>query len=493
MGTGVEGLGVAGRRHRRRVTPSWLVALCAAVLLTLGALSVVPASADPPPSPTLTLTPGAVTVPAGSSLGLTVTLDNPGPDPTTLVGLSVLVPGVGFTPVTGSVTGVTVADPVVTAGGDGDLWAWGEGVGSWPAGSVSLGPGETATLHLEARVPAAPGEVRLAAEAVTGTGTISADPVTITITNAPPGVDAGGGYAGGEGTAIAVAGSASDPDGDAVTVAWSVAPRSGVAYGTTCAVADPTALATTLACSDEGIFTVTLTVADPFHPPVTASAVLVVSNLPPTVSISDPDEGARLLQGDPLTITAAYSDPGAGDAHTYDVDFCDGYSTLGAAHSGSIVVTHVVAAPQTCPVTVWVTDDSGAYAESTVTVTVAPRPVTISGTGSILLDGRRATLKTAVSRDLAGRLSGTTRITRGVHAFAATTIGRLTAVGRQATWAGSGRWDGRPGFRYLVTVVDNPPGVADRVRLQVTGPSGSIVLSGAGATLPGGALALVWR
>lgn len=481
---------------RQRARIAWVTVLSLIAAVIAGVLPLAAHAADAVVS--VRLVPDEASVTTGATDGYTVTVTNASPDPVTLVRLAVRVPDPGFTTLPGRVTGLTTTDPVMITDESGvGWWAWGEAESTWPPGSAGIPPGESSWLHVDVGVQVDAGDYPSVADVVTDTGTATSDPATITVldpaANLPPTADAGPALAGGEGEAIAVAGSAYDPEGDPLTTAWSVVPLSRVDAGAMCIVADPAALDTTVTCTDGGTYRLRLTVADAGHGPVTAQADLTVGDLPPTVTIVAPVPGDRVVAGRPLTVTVAYADPGANDAHISFVEFCDGYSAFGAPHGGTFSVAHAIATTGDCAIDVVVTDDDGKSAATSVTVTVTPRPLTVTGTGTIAVDGRRTTLRASVSRTEAGARTGTTRIVRGVHVFVATAITRIDAVGTTVTWTGSGRWDGVARHRFSVTFVDNPPGLADRLRIRVTDRLGVVVLSVAAGVDAGGDLRLVWR
>ena len=57
-------------------------------------------------------------------------------------------------------------------------------------------------------------------------------------------------------------------------------------------MSDPAALSTSVTCTDNGTFKLTLTADDGVNPPVTSDATLTVANTNPVVSISTPPAGA---------------------------------------------------------------------------------------------------------------------------------------------------------------------------------------------------------
>jgi hypothetical protein len=86
--------------------------------------------------------------------------------------------------------------------------------------------------------------------------------VTVEWTNSPPVPDAGDPYTSDEGSAVALSGSATDVNGDPITYTWSAAPVSGVDAGASCSFADIHDETTTVTCTDDGVFRLTLTADD---------------------------------------------------------------------------------------------------------------------------------------------------------------------------------------------------------------------------------------
>ena len=101
----------------------------------------------------------------------------------------------------------------------------------------------------------------------------------------PPGVTVAD-ASGDEGAAIPIHTSAFDADGDPMTVTWSYAPLAGVDPGATCNIAAPSALDTTITCTDDGPYKLTVTANDGVNPAVVQDATLTVANVAPTVLIT---------------------------------------------------------------------------------------------------------------------------------------------------------------------------------------------------------------
>jgi streptogramin lyase len=171
--------------------------------------------------------------------------------------------------------------------------------------------------------------------------------------NRAPVADAGEEYEGNEGSPIALdASGSSDPDGDVITYMWSIDTP-------LCSFDDPTLVMPTLTCTDNGVFTATVVVDDGIAT-ASASALVTVSNVAPTVTIDDyPME--PVMAGDLVEVDFSFTDPGSNDTHTAVCEWDDGYTVefddLGAV-VGSDTCTKYPAAG-IYVVTVTVTDDDG--------------------------------------------------------------------------------------------------------------------------------------
>ncbi|HEX6345396.1 choice-of-anchor P family protein [Umezawaea sp.] len=204
-----------------------------------------------------------------------------------------------------------------------------------------------------------------------GNGDVT-DCTTITV-NAPPVVTPGGPYAGQEGTGVSLAGTVTDPDGPGLTTAWSIAPASGVDPGATCAFGDATQQNTTVTCTDDGVYTVTLTANDGVNAPVAQNATLTLTNVAPAVTITAPATGVTVTRGTPVAFTAPFTDIATNDTHTCTVDFADGTPVVAgtvsqAPGSGTCSTSHAFTALGVHNVLVTITDDDGAAATATVKV-----------------------------------------------------------------------------------------------------------------------------
>lgn len=179
--------------------------------------------------------------------------------------------------------------------------------------------------------------------------------------NEAPSAGAGDDLVGAEGDSVALAGTASDPDGDPLTTTWAV--TSGPDDGGACTIADPGALATTISCDDDGAVTVELTVDDGVHPPVSDSLTLTLSNVAPTATVT-PSTSDPLAIGGSLSISTAIADPGANDTHVCSTSWGDGASDAGCNGSHSYSEAGVYELEVTA------TDDDGGAATATLMVVV---------------------------------------------------------------------------------------------------------------------------
>jgi hypothetical protein len=174
-------------------------------------------------------------------------------------------------------------------------------------------------------------------------------------------VQAGGPYSGNEGAAIPLAGSASDPDGDPLTVAWSIN------AGAPCSFANPGLVTTALTCADNGTYVATLTANDGKTTPVSSNATVTVANVPPTVgSITAPVSPVQV--GTSVSANAPFTDPGTLDTHTAVWDWGDGTTSPGTVTetngSGSVAGAHTYTAAGVYTLKLTVTDKDGGSAQS---------------------------------------------------------------------------------------------------------------------------------
>jgi len=237
-------------------------------------------------------------------------------------------------------------------------------------------------------------------------------PVSVSAVNRAPTAAAGGPYAGTEGTAITFSDNgSSDPDGDALTYAWTFGDGGS---GTGVTPSHPYA--------DNGSYTVTLTVTDSHgaaSAPATATAT--IANVGPVVTLP---ANQVATAGGTYTLSTTFSDAGVNDAPwAYAIDWGDGSpQTTGSVttQAAAITASHTYAAAGTDTVRVTVTDKDGGTgsAKTPVAVAAVNRPptaapggpysgteggaVTFSGSGSSDPDGDALTYAWSFADGTAG-------------------------------------------------------------------------------------------
>jgi len=169
----------------------------------------------------------------------------------------------------------------------------------------------------------------------------------------------GSGLAGGdEGQTLSFsAATSSDADpGDVLSYQWSVA-------------GEPAGNAPTLSYTfaDNGSYAIRVIVADDKGAADTASAVITVANVAPTVAAF---AGATILQGETYSATGSFTDPGA-DSWRASVNYGDGSATSGLALAGNAFsLEHEYSSAGSFTVTVNVLDKDGGMGSGTAQVVV---------------------------------------------------------------------------------------------------------------------------
>lgn len=278
--------------------------------------------------------------------------------------------------------------------------------------------------------------------------------------NEPPVVSAEGPYEGLEGSTVELGGAASDPDGDALTLTWSYAVVEAD-EGTSCTIEDPSSLSTTIVCNDDGRFAVTLTADDGVNEPVSDTTELTLANVAPQIDTSEVP--ARVLPGQPFTISFSASDPGSNDTLTCFVDLGEGAQEL-EAQDGlcSLEASYSTLGRHT--ITMTVRDDDGGEASLAHEIDVVGRLV---GDGAIAYGATELPFEFDITADVdeAGVLmvSGSLSATRGSTKLVSTSIDSVSFDGTAWVITGQARVNNSRNTPFTARVVDGSPDSFDLV------------------------------
>ncbi|MFC8427387.1 family 43 glycosylhydrolase [Streptomyces sp. NPDC057253] len=292
----------------------------------------------------------------------------------------------------------------------------------------------------------------------------SIDPVSV--------VHAGADTGGEEGEAIALHG----------THSGAGSPQWTVEAGAPCTFADPGSAATTVTCTDDGTWTVTLTGGRSRD----TATVKVANAAPALTSVTGPQSPVPV--GGRAVVTAEFSDPGTSDTHTCVVDWKDGSAPAsGKVTASGCRAEHTFAKAGIRRPVVTVTDDDGASDSRTLPELIVydrsagpalGAGVVGSPTGAYPA-GPDLTGKAAFSFAAAylpglvtpvGEVSfdfGPARLK-----FRSTASDWLVVTGSQAVYQGSGTVNGRSGYGFRVTATDAP----DTFRLRIWKKAGGEVV-----------------
>lgn len=275
-----------------------------------------------------------------------------------------------------------------------------------------------------------------------------------------------------------------------LSATWTYAPAAGVDVGATCSFG-PQGLSTTVTCTDDGTYNLTLTITNGVAT-VVSTTTLDVSNADPVVTIAGPLTGD---EGDSLSLAWSCSDPGSNDTWSASIDWgdgtpaetvspvtCDG-AAIGTSH------TYVDDDPTATPsdvfaIVVTVTDDDGGTDTASAAATIDNvDPVIATFTSNA--GGPVATLVpvtvTATFTDVGIADTHTCSVDWG---DASTTVGAIASGSCTATHA----YSVAGVYSVSVTITDDDTGVAmSSLRVIVFDTGAGFVTGGGWFNSPAGA------
>lgn len=399
----------------------------------------------------------------GAQTGWTIVADNDTRFGAPVSRVSVTLPD-GFTYVAGSTSGATSADPSIS----GQVATW--------TGPFTV-PGESTAeplFHFETTA-GSPGTYSVSVSgtdprtAVTGSTGIA--PVQVV---ADAGISAGGPYGVYEGTAMPIAGSPLAVGDEFTRWSWRVAPDGPIDAGTTCSIAAPAEQATTVSCTDDGNFLLTLTATRANGQTATATARLFVENAKTKVALVSPANESSFPVGTPISVRVAVTDLGSNDPLTATAKWCDGFVQSGPVVDGTFTSTHAVGTARTCSVVIVGKDGDGGSGSTSLTLNVtAAASTSISGSGSVVYSGKTTTFTVSATKS-GTKLTGSMSVrTPGGVTVASSTVTSFTRSGSTVTWGGPATWAGKTGYRYSIIGTDNAgTTMKDKITIKVFNSAG---------------------
>ncbi|TQE26878.1 hydrolase [Streptomyces ipomoeae] len=266
------------------------------------------------------------------------------------------------------------------------------------------------------------------------------------------------------------------------TVSGAGSPKWTVEDGAPCAFADATSAKTTVTCTDNGTFTVTLTGGRSSD-----SATVKVTNAAPAItSAGGPKSPVSVGKG--ATVTAAFGDPGTSDTHTCEVDWKDGTRpTAGEGTASGCRAEHTYTKAGIHRPVVTVTDDDGASDSTTLPELIvydrAAGPATGAGTfaspagaypAEPALTGKAEFSFSAKYKWFSAVPTGkaTLDFGRGKLKFRSTGSDWLVVTGSKAVYQGTGTVNGKSGYAFRITATDGP----DTFRIKIWKVAGGEVV-----------------
>ncbi|MCT4655882.1 MAG: tandem-95 repeat protein [Cohaesibacter sp.] len=274
--------------------------------------------------------------------------------------------------------------------------------------------------------------------------------ITVTPVNDAPVIDALADQTLNEGDTLTLPVGVTDIDGDPVTLSLIAGPVGASLSGNEIRYS-PT--------DNEGPVTITVSASDGTTT-TDRSFTLTVNNVAP-VAGSLADETVTL--GEPVSLSLGFSDAGADDTHTAQINWGDGTIEAGIISNGQITGTHTYAATGDYDATVTLTDDDGASDTATASYQVASpantAPVAIAGTATVAEDGSAQIQLTGTDGD---GDSLTYAIVSGPDHG---TISGFDANSGQVTYSPNGNFNGSDVIRFSVS---DPSGSRSEADVSIT-------------------------
>jgi len=192
--------------------------------------------------------------------------------------------------------------------------------------------------------------------------------------------------------------------------------------------------------------------------------------------------------GQPFTLTLSLRDRNKGDTHSATVDWGDGSGPQAAAISerrgrGELSAAHAYTGAGEYTIVVRVTDSSGKTTVQARRLSIfQPCVQGIAGEGSLAAAAGRAAQATLVFRLAAPLASacGQTRpftfVLQGRVGFKGERLERVSRSGNTVRLEGSGKLDGKPGYRFSIEARDGQHGGAletDRLAVRIDRADGA--------------------
>ncbi|WP_338894697.1 family 43 glycosylhydrolase [Streptomyces sp. TG1A-60] len=255
--------------------------------------------------------------------------------------------------------------------------------------------------------------------------------------------------------------------------------------GAPCSFADARSAKTTVTCADNGTYEMILTGGLSSD-----SATVTVTNAAPKIT-STTGPKSPVAAGKNTTVTARFTDPGAGDKHTCKVDWKDGTKpTAGKVTASGCKAAHGYRKAGIHRPVITVTDDDGASVGTRLPELIVYDRAAGSASGAgrfaspagAFPAGPELTGKAAFSFGAKYTKKATVPTGKAVFSFAkgkgkgksklkfrSTGSDWLVVTGSKAVYQGSGKVDGKNGYTFRITATDRPDTFKIKIWKKSTG------------------------